>query len=42
MADETAEKRKNHQNSERCALPLKTAYFEKHVLIDSVKLMCPH
>ena len=32
------ENRKNHQYSDRDALPLKSMYFWKHVLIDSVKL----
>ncbi len=31
--------RKNHQNSERTALPRKTAYSLKHVLTDCVKLI---
>ena len=35
-------KRKNHQNSDRDALPEKVLYFEKHALIDFMKLICYH
>lgn len=31
--------RKNHQNSESVARPVNVTYFEKHVLIDCLKVM---
>ena len=31
--------KKNHQNSDRDALPEKVLYFEKHVFIDSLKFI---
>ena len=33
-------KRKNHQYSDRDALPEKVLYFEKHIFIDSIKFIC--
>lgn len=41
MVCETMAKSANYQNSDRLARPLKSTYFRKHILMDSMKVMAP-